>query len=162
MPAPAKSRKIVSSSALRLPPVDSISPDDDRLQPRLRTPARDGRPIVEYIEALAAAITRHQRHASRSFLAQAARLYQLPTVKADEVVTESAAMQRLQLHRATAYQAWRRKDLDDITMSVLDDCHRRVRGYRDFQEAAAFLNALQKRIGIDAAVTRWCTNEGDP
>jgi hypothetical protein len=37
-----------------------------------------------------------------------------------------------------------------------------VRGYRDFQEAAAFLNALQTRIGIDIAVTHWCAIKGDP
>jgi len=145
-----------------LPQVDSISPDDARLKPRLRTPARDGRPVVAYIEALAAEITRHQRSASRAFLAEAASLLQPPAVNAGDAASEAEAMRRLELHRAIAYQAWRRRAVDDITMFVLDDCHRRVRGYRDFQEAAAFLNALQTRIGIDIAVTHWCAIKGDP
>jgi hypothetical protein len=157
-----KTRQIALIPSLRIPEIESIARDDVRLQPRLRAPLRGGLRMQQYIEELAKEIIRHQRKKSRSALAEAARLFESMQFCCADDEQETEALRRLRTLHASIHQAWRRKDVDDVTMFVLARSFARAGGRGSFGKTAAFLCALEMRVDIDLAVAEWHPSGATP
>jgi hypothetical protein len=157
-----KIRQAISIQSLRLPEIESIARDDERLKPRRRAPGLAGLRIEKYIEELAKEIIRNERVGSRSWLAEAARVFQELQSRCGDDEEEKESLRSLRALHVKTHQAWRRKEIDDITMSALADRFEKTRTRHDFIDSADFLRALRMRVDIDLSVAAWNQSECEP